>query len=83
MRIDFDDGGYVEFTHSSKSNKVFIVVAAPSGNFDKIVNSAEITRAQLEQLAGSVAISLPKKRATKKKPTKKKTAKKPVEDDKN
>jgi hypothetical protein len=51
MRIDFDDGGYVEFCHS-KNNKIFIIVAASSSEkpSDKIINSAEITQEQFMQL---------------------------------
>ena len=51
MKINFDDGGYIE-TSASDGNKVFITIAAPSAEkpSDMIINSAEITKEQLNNL---------------------------------
>lgn len=54
MRINFDDGGYIEFSFSNTINKYFIVVAARGNSNEKIVNAAEIDKAQLTQLLNEI-----------------------------
>ena len=72
MRIDFNDGGYVEFSKSSVSS-IHIIVAAKNSDRTLTVNSAEISSDELDQLLSDV---IPNKPATKKKTAKKKTTKK-------
>jgi topoisomerase IA-like protein len=71
MRIDFDDGGYVEISRATTPGKLYIIVAARNADRTKTVNSAEVSDDELDQLLADVKLQ---KQSTKP-PTKKKTTK--------
>jgi len=80
MRIDFEDGGYIEFTRSKEPKKYFIIVAAKDvSSGDVQINSADVTDDEFHKLISEftdkIIVEPVKKKATKKK-AKKKTARK-------
>jgi topoisomerase IA-like protein len=89
MRIDFDDGGYIEADYDNSHRKIWIVIGArhPSNPLERIVNSAEITQAEFVQLVeyilGKGALPAPQKKKTTKKAAKKRTRKKKSPSNKN
>lgn len=52
MKIDFEDGGYIDVQVSPKPQHVFIIVAAKNASnpLETIINSAELTDDQLQEL---------------------------------
>ena len=70
MRIDFDDGGYLEVIKSPHDfDKIYIVVATKEGPLRRNVNSACINRLQFEQMAKevlSIKIKVDKKKGKEK-----------------
>ena len=85
MRIYFEDRSYAEISKSRSPKKYFVTVGAREGQ-EIIVNSAEMTLEQLEEMLSDIPIRReateqpkPKPKATKSskpKETKKKTTKK-------
>lgn len=83
MRIYFEDKSYVEISKSPSRSKYFVTVGARQDH-EIIVNSAEVTKAQLGELVSDIPLptkSEPKKPTPKKakketKPKKKTTRKK-------
>jgi len=57
MKIQFDDGSYVEIKKSD-GDKLLVIVAAKDhlNPLKKITNAAEITKEQLKQLLSDVQI---------------------------
>ena len=57
MKIDFEDGGYIEFQRSRKAHHVYVMVAVrkPDNPLELLVNSAEIHIKQLLDGANSVS----------------------------
>lgn len=55
MKIDFKDGGYIDFENNSSGN-IFVTIAAKhiDSPLDTIINTAEISFEQLKQLVESV-----------------------------
>lgn len=80
MRIDFEDGGYVEFTRSKEPKKYFIIVAAKDiSSGDVQINSADVTDDEFQKLISEFTDKIivePVKKTTKKKAKKKTTKKK-------
>lgn len=78
MRIDFDDGGYIELKRSS--NKIHIIIGAKdfSKPTDMIINLAEVNFEEFSKLVESIDISPPKKKRVTRKKNTKKTSKKPA-----
>lgn len=74
MRVYFEDKSYAEISKSPSRGKYFITVGARQEQ-EIIVNSAEVTKAELEQMLSDVfPAAKPKpKAAAKTKTTKKKT----------
>jgi len=62
MRLDFDDGGYIELVLSKKPGKVFLTIAAKDYDnpLKKIINSAELTLKELSTLVYGLGVELPK-----------------------
>jgi len=57
MRIDFDDGGWIEIVRAKTPGKVIVTVAAKDGqnSLTKHINSAEVTDVEFAQLAQSIS----------------------------
>jgi hypothetical protein len=57
MKIVFDDGGYLEFQRSKKTNHVFVMIGAKDANnpLKLLVNSAEIQLNKLIEAVKSVS----------------------------
>lgn len=57
MKVQFDDGSYIEIK-SSDSGKFIITISAKDhlNSLKKITNAAEITKEQLQQLLSDVQI---------------------------
>ncbi len=55
MKIEFDDGSYIEVTKSD-SDKIVIVISAKDhmNPLKKITNAAEVTKEQFKQLISNV-----------------------------
>ena len=71
MRIDFEDGSYVELSKSK--NYYSLIVAAQNMDNTKTINFVELTNDEFSRL---VADFVTKPTVTKKKTTRKKTSKK-------
>lgn len=56
MKIQFDDGSYVEIKKSDTSDKLLIIISAKDhvNSLKKITNAAEVTKEQLKQLISDV-----------------------------
>jgi hypothetical protein len=51
MRVDFEDGGFLEFSRSRKPHHVFVIVASRKLNeLQLIVNSAEVHVSKLHEI---------------------------------
>jgi hypothetical protein len=57
MKIQFDDGGYLELQRSRKPNHVFVMIAAKdvSNPLKLLINSAEVQLSQLIEAVKSVS----------------------------
>jgi len=50
MKLEFDDGSYIETQQSSTPNKMFVIIAAIGDNGEKIINSAEAEIFKIKEL---------------------------------
>jgi hypothetical protein len=57
MKIEFNDGGYLEFQRSKKANHIYVIVAARKADnpLELLVNSAEIQIGTLIEAVKSVS----------------------------
>lgn len=58
MKIQFDDGSFVEIKKSDSPDKLLVIVSAKDhmNPLKKITNAAEITKEQFKQLISDVQI---------------------------
>jgi len=57
MRIDFEDGSYVEARKSDEAGKILIIISAKDhiNQSKKIVNSAEMTADEFKKMISDVS----------------------------
>jgi len=58
MRIEFDDGGWIEIVRAKTPGKVIVTVAAKDdkNSLTKHINSAEVTNVEFAQLIQSISL---------------------------
>ena len=56
MKIEFEDGAYIELTTSTHSHKLIIAIGSKNAKnpLETVVNSAEITLEQFNQLVSEL-----------------------------
>jgi len=77
-RVDFDDGSFAEVRKAPKGKFFLLVAARTPGEEEKgdIINSAELSKAELAELLGDIIVQEETVPQPAKKPAAKKTSKK-------